>query len=98
MTFKIYELFKEYKDFNTSRKRRLTMARQYENLDHINVKHFSLVRSDKRERRGKVGSTSKENVAIRKQIIACNGNIPRCEITGQFIPVSTYNKRRRDAK
>ena len=72
------------------------MARQYENLKHINVDHLSLVRSDKRERRGKVGSTSKENVAIRKQIIACSGSIPRCKITGRFIPVSVFNQLQRE--
>ena len=72
------------------------MARQYENLNHINVDHLSLVRSDKRERRGKVGSTSKKNVAIRKQIVACNGDIPRCKITGRFIPVSVFNQSQRE--
>tara|TARA_R100000008_G_C3488717_1_gene117616 strand:+ start:163 stop:435 length:273 start_codon:yes stop_codon:yes gene_type:complete len=81
-----------YKKENLAIKGVNQMARQYENLNHINVDHLSLVRSDKRERRGKVGSTSKVNKAILKQMVACKGEMPRCPISGQWIAVSKMNK------
>tara|TARA_R100000458_G_C8221015_1_gene205373 strand:- start:696 stop:896 length:201 start_codon:yes stop_codon:yes gene_type:complete len=61
------------------------MARQYKNLNHINVDHMALVRTDKRERRGKVGSISKSNKAILKMMVANKGIMPRCKKTGQWI-------------
>ena len=81
-----------YKKENLATKGVNHMARQYENLNHINVDHLSLVRSDKRERRGKVGSTSRVNKAFLKQIVACNGKAPIDPATGRFIPVSVFNK------
>ena len=72
------------------------MARQYKNLNHINVDHMALVRTDKRERYGKKGTTSATNKAILKMMVASDGRLPRDEKTGQFLSPVEYNKRMKE--
>ena len=68
------------------------MARQYKSLKHISVNHMALVRTDKRERYGKRGSTSAANKAILKMMVASNGRLPRDPVTGQWISPAEFNK------
>ena len=68
------------------------MTKQYRKLNHINVDHMALVRTDKRERWGKRGTTSATNKAILKMMVASNGRQPRCKITGQFMSPVKFNK------
>jgi|TARA_R100000329_G_scaffold137212_1_gene118229 hypothetical protein len=67
------------------------MARQYKNYNHISVDHMALVRTDKRERYGKRGTTSATNKAILKMMVASNGRQPRCPITGQWMNPEKFN-------
>ena len=68
------------------------MARQYKSLKHISADHMALVRTDKRERYGKRGSTSATNKAILKMMVASNGRLPRDPVTGQWISPVNFNK------
>jgi hypothetical protein len=68
------------------------MTKQYRNLNHINVDHMALVRTDKRERFGKRGTTSATNKAILKMMVASNGRLPRDPVTGQWISPVNFNK------
>jgi|TARA_E500000318_G_C3542206_1_gene205110 hypothetical protein len=68
------------------------MVKKYKTLKHINVDHMALVRTDKRERWGKRGTTSATNKAILKMMVASNGRQPRCKVTGQFMSPAEFNK------
>ena len=45
------------------------MVKKYKTLKHINVDHMALVRTDKRERYGKRGTTSANNKALLKMMV-----------------------------
>jgi len=79
-----------------ARKLETLRTTKYENLNHINVDHMALIRSDDRERYGKKGSTSKVNKAILKQMVACKGKIPLHPVTGRFMSVTAFNKLQRE--
>ena len=68
------------------------MARQYKSLKHISVNHMALVRTDKRERYGKRGSTSAANKAILKMMVASNGRLPMHPVTKQWMNHVEFNK------
>ena len=68
------------------------MVNKYKSLKHINVDHMALVRTDKRERFGKRGTTSATNKAILKMMVASNGRLPRDPVTGQWISPAEFNK------
>tara|TARA_B100000900_G_C20555016_1_gene706400 strand:+ start:499 stop:726 length:228 start_codon:yes stop_codon:yes gene_type:complete len=68
------------------------MVKKYKSLKHINVDHMALVRTDKRERFGKRGTTSATNKAILKMMVASNGRLPRDPRTGQWISPAEFNK------
>jgi len=68
------------------------MARQYKSLKHISVNHMALVRTDKRERYGKRGSTSAANKAILKMMVASNGRLPMHPDTKQWMNPEEFNK------
>lgn len=68
------------------------MARQYKSLKHISVNHMALVRTDKRERYGKRGSTSAANKAILKMMVASNGRLPMHPDTKQWMNPVEFNK------
>jgi hypothetical protein len=72
------------------------MTKQYRNLNHINVDHMALVRTDKRERFGKRGTTSATNKAILKMMVSSNGRLPRDPKTGQWISPTEFNKLMRE--
>ena len=68
------------------------MVKKYKTLKHINVDHMALVRTDKRERFGKRGTTSATNKAILKMMVASNGRLPRDPATGQWISPAEFNR------
>tara|TARA_R100000234_G_scaffold71052_1_gene43668 strand:+ start:1425 stop:1652 length:228 start_codon:yes stop_codon:yes gene_type:complete len=68
------------------------MARQYKSLKHISVNHMALVRTDKRERYGKRGSTSAANKAILKMMVASNGRLPMHPVTKQWMNPEEFNR------
>ena len=68
------------------------MTKQYKNLNHINVDHMALVRPDKRERYGKRGTTSANNKAILKMMVASNGMLPMHPVTKQWMNPVEFNK------
>tara|TARA_R110001606_G_C15162442_1_gene627162 strand:- start:166 stop:393 length:228 start_codon:yes stop_codon:yes gene_type:complete len=68
------------------------MTKQYQKLSHIDVDHMALVRSDKRERFGKRGTTSSTNKAILKMMVASNGRLPMHPITKQWMNPKEFNK------
>ena len=68
------------------------MPKQYKNLNHINVDPMALVRTDKRERYGKRGTTSATNKAILKMMVASNGRLPMHPVTKQWMNPVEFNK------
>ena len=68
------------------------MVKKYKTLKHINVDHMALVRTDKRERYGKRGTTSANNKALLKMMVASNGRLPMHPITKQWKNPAEFNK------